>query len=134
MQTVHVASTPTSYTPGLRKVNREIAELDFPVQELTAQWAMFQKDCPDPTTDESCLDAKSKIMQSMQKVYESRLLLLDQKISLLETGPQDSYAKQQVEESTKNREQLKTALQKIPVVLASLDRSLEQLKNAKEDR
>lgn len=127
-------SNPASYSPALRKMNQKIAESDYPVQELGEQWAQFQKDCPEPTTDEVCLEAKSKVILSMQRVLKARIVLIDQKISILEAGPQDAFAQQEEDETKTNREKLAITLQRFPVVLASLDRSIAELKNSADTR
>jgi hypothetical protein len=126
------ASDPVMENPRLRKVEQEIENLDFPVEELAAQWEMFEKECPEPTTDAMCLDAKTKIIESTQKVFESKIKLLDQKIAILETVPQNAIAQQETDESEDTREKMKVALDSFPKVLAHLNKVLNDLKHAND--
>ncbi len=126
-------SNSSSDNPRLRRLDRKIAELDFPVQELADQWAQFEKECPEPTTDAMCLDAKGKVIQSMQKVFESKIVLVDQKILLLHAGPQDTFARDEEADSKDIREKMKVALERFPLVLAHLNKTLEDVKRANED-
>jgi hypothetical protein len=126
------ASDPLIENPRLKKLEEEIADFDFPVEELAAQWAMFEKECPEPTTDAMCLDAKTKIIESTQKVFESKIKLLDQKIAILETVPQNAIAQQETDESEDTREKMKVALDSFPKVLAHLNKVLNDLKHAND--
>lgn len=126
-------STSSSEDPRLRRLERRIADMDFPVQELADQWAQFEGQCPEPTTDAMCLDAKSKIILSMEKVFQSKIVLVDQKIALLQAGPQDTYAQEQEADSKDIREKMKVALERFPAVLAHLNKTLEDLRRAKQD-
>ena len=65
---------------------------------------------------------------------KSRIQLIDQKISLLDAGPQDVLAQQVEDESAKKREELKTALRTFPGTLANLDKSLAEAKQATANR
>jgi hypothetical protein len=126
-------SISTSDNPRFRRVDKKIAELDFPVQELAEQWAQFERECPEPTTDAMCLDAKGKVIQSMQKVFESKIVLVDQKISILDAGPHDAFAQQEETDSKDIREKMKVALERFPLVLAHLNKALEDLRHANND-
>jgi len=128
------AFDPIMENPRLRKVEQEIEDLDFPVQELAAQWSMFEKECPEPTTDAMCLDAKTKIIASTQKVFESKIKLLEQKIAILETVPQNAIAQQETDEAKDTREKMGVALDSFPKVLAHLNKVLEDLKRANAEQ
>jgi hypothetical protein len=127
-------SISPSDNPRFRRLDKKIAELDFPVQELAEQWAQFEKECPEPTTDAMCLDAKGKVIQSMQKVFESKIVLVDQKISILEAGPQDAFAQQEEADSKDIREKMKVALDRFPSVLVHLNKTLQDLRRANDDQ
>jgi hypothetical protein len=126
-----IASTTNSGLT-LKQVNNKIDETEFPVHGLSDQWEFFQKECPDPTTDELCLDAKRKVILAMQKVYESRVLLFDQKISLLDAGSQDATTQREEDECIKKRDEMKTSLRTFPATLNHLDKSLAEAKRTNE--
>jgi hypothetical protein len=123
-----------SDSPRLRRMDKRIAALDFPVQELAEQWAQFESECPEPTTNAMCLDAKGKVIQSMQKIFESKIVLVDQRISILETGPQDAFAQGEEADSKDIREKMKLALDRFPLVLAHLNKALQDLRHASDDQ
>jgi hypothetical protein len=60
--------------------------------------------------------------------------LIDQKILLLDAEPQDAAAQQAEDESAKRRGDLAAALRRSQEVEASFDKSLAELKRAREDR
>jgi hypothetical protein len=127
------APNSSSDNPRFMRLQRKIADMDFPVQELADQWAQFERECPEPTTNAMCLDAKAKVILSMQKVFESEIVLIDQKIAVLEAGPQDTYAQEEEASSKDMRERMKVALERFPAVLAHLNKTLADLRHAKED-
>jgi len=118
----------------LRRLEQKIGDLDFPVEELATQWAMFEKECPEPTTDAMCLDAKTKVIAGTQKVFESKIQLLDQKITSLEAVPQNAIAQREEDEAKDTREKMKVALDSFPRVLAHLNKVLEDLKLANDEQ
>jgi hypothetical protein len=119
---------------SLKRVNQELEELDSTGRDLSDQWVAFQKDCPDPTTDEICLEDKRQVALAIYKNTESRIQLIDQKILLLDAEPQDAAAQQAEDESAKRRGDLAAALRRSQEVEASFDKSLAELKRAREDR
>jgi hypothetical protein len=125
---------PLTEDPRLRTVEGKIADLDFPVEELAAQWAMFEKECPEPTTDAMCLDGKTKIIASTQEVFESKIKLLDQKIDLLASMAGNAEAQQEEDEANDTREKMKVALESFPKVLAHLNKTLEDLRHGNGQR
>ena len=127
-------SDPLIDNAHLRRLEQKISDLDFPVEELAAQWAMFEKECPEPTTDAMCLDAKTKVIAGTQKVFESKIQLLDQKITSLEAMPQNAIAQREEDEAKDTREKMKVALESFPRVLAHLNKVMEDLKHANEEQ
>jgi hypothetical protein len=127
-------SDPLIDNAHLRRLEQKISDLDFPVEELAAQWAMFEKECPEPTTDAMCLDAKTKVIAGTQKVFESKIQLLDQKITSLEDLPQNAIAQREEDEAKDTREKMKVALESFPRVLAHLNKVMEDLKHANEEQ
>jgi hypothetical protein len=100
------------------------------MQELAAQWNMYEHQCPEPSTDAPCLDAKSKIIQGLQKVFQSRILLVDQKIAVLEAGQQDTFAIDEEKDTKDTREKMKVALDHFPAVVAHLNKTVADLRRA----
>jgi len=133
-QPVLPGSNSTNSGLDLRRMDDKLLELNSAGQELSAQWAQFQKDCPDPTTDEICLEDKRQVTLVKIENTKSRIQLIDQKISLLDAGPQDVLAQQVEDESAKKREELNTALRTFPGTLANLDKSLAEAKQATANR
>jgi hypothetical protein len=127
-------SDPLIENGHLRRLEQKIGDLDFPVEELAAQWAMFEKECPEPTTDAMCLDAKTKVIAGTQKVFESKIQLLDQKITALAAVPQNAIAQREEDEAKELREKMKVALDSFPRVIAHLNKVLEDLKRANEEQ
>jgi len=126
-------SSSTNSGLTLKTVGDKIAELDSTARELSAQWAQFQQDCPEPTADELCLDDKRQVTLAVIENTKSRIQFIDERISLLDAGQQD-VATQQVEDvSAKKRGDLKAALRRSQEVLANLNKSLTELKRMKED-
>jgi hypothetical protein len=81
-----------------------------------------------------CLDAKTKIIASTQNVFESKIKLLEQKIAILETVPQNAIAQQETDEAKDTREKMGVALDSFPKVLAHLNKVLEDLKRANAEQ
>jgi hypothetical protein len=125
---------PAVENPGLRNLEQQITDLDFPVEELAAQWALFEGECPEPTTDVLCLDAKTKVIASTQKVFESKIQLLDKKIAMLENAPQNAIVQSEESEAKDTREKMKVALDSFPKLLVHLDKVLNDLKHADGER
>jgi hypothetical protein len=69
----------------------------------------------------------------MQKVFESKIVLVDQRISILDAGPQDTFAQEEEADSKDIREKMKVALDRFPLVLAHLNKTLEDVRRANED-
>jgi hypothetical protein len=116
--------------PLLTKANRRIADLDFPMQELRDQWAMYEKQCPEPTTDTTCLAAKADIIQSLEKIFQTRIQRVDDKIEVLKTGPQDDFERREVKDTIEMRAKMQVALDRFPGVLAHVKKTLADLRRA----
>jgi hypothetical protein len=119
--------------PRLRRVEVKIADVDSAVDELATQWAMFEKECPEPTTDSMCLDAKTKVIASTMTVFQSKIPLLEQKIAILDTTPDNTIAQQEKDEAKDTLAKMKVALDSFPKVLAHLNKVLEDLKHANDE-
>jgi hypothetical protein len=124
----------TSGGPNLNRVDKMIVELDATAKDLSIQWAMFQKDCPDPTTDEICVDDKRQVALAMIENSERMIRAIDERVSLLNARPQDAASRQAENEAVETRAELKTRVDNSKVEVARLEGLLAELKQIRENR
>jgi hypothetical protein len=113
----------------LESVNDQLSGLALEFLTSLKRWQALQLHDPGCNAA-SCLNEQKAAMTAVLHCAESISKLLDEKIDLLASQPQDSVILKDTKESTENRDKTRILVNNYKAVLATLDKKLAQTKAA----
>jgi hypothetical protein len=126
-----------SSTSGATGGGAQLEQLNVKIDALTNEYRTasdqsdsFKQQCPDPITNESCLEKARNIIVTGQKIDQSLIPLLNERIAILSTTTQDPNAQKEKDDSLQALDKLKAELASLPEILGNIDQALAEQKRA----
>lgn len=113
----------------LAQLEEKIHPLADQYRSLNDQSESLQKQCQAPITDRTCLERARDLIVGGQKVDESLIPLLGERISILNAMSLDASAQSEKENTLQMLDRLKAELASLPEILQKLDQAMAEQKH-----
>jgi len=127
-----ISSSSDSSTNGtqLAQLDAKIGPLVGQYRSLNDQSELIQKQCQAPIADRTCLERARDLIVAGQKVDESLIPLLGERISILNSMRLDASAQTEKENTLQMLGKLKAELASLPEILQKFDQAMAEQKPA----